>query len=172
MNYDSIFQFHINALSQPTVRQHPLNHKPRKRVHSSITKLCMHFLADGVVQHQNKRRFQRKPDKQHHLYSVWSITLCNSSKNVYLQMMGVFVASPLHYLTFTKHTCICRSEEYVYANVNEGEHCRWHFATCTLCHPNPERTALLFNYSLLRNVLITHCIALFGHFGASLQQIR
>ncbi|KRY25669.1 hypothetical protein T01_2502 [Trichinella spiralis] len=44
--------------------------------------------ADGVVQHQNKRRFQRKPDKQHHLYSAWSITLCNSSKNVYLQMMG------------------------------------------------------------------------------------
>ncbi|KRX61993.1 hypothetical protein T09_5461 [Trichinella sp. T9] len=65
-----------------------------------------------------------------------------------------------------------RSAEYVYANVNEGEHCRWHSAACTLYHPNPERTAPLFNCSLLRNVLITHCIALFGHFGVSLQQIR
>ncbi|KRZ93698.1 hypothetical protein T08_13226 [Trichinella sp. T8] len=54
----------------------------------------------------------------------------------------------------------------------QSKHCRWHSAACTLYHPNPERTAPLFNCSLLRNVLITHCIALFGHFGASLQQIR
>ncbi|XP_003366648.1 hypothetical protein Tsp_13164 [Trichinella spiralis] len=74
--------------------------------------------ADGVQQHQNKRRFQRKPDKQHHLYSVWSITLCNSSKNVSPNDGSiVFVASPLHYLTFSKHTCISRSAEYVYANM-------------------------------------------------------
>ncbi|KRY48157.1 hypothetical protein T03_11864 [Trichinella britovi] len=86
-------------------------------------------IADNVVQHQNKRRFQRKPDKLHHLYSVWSITLCNSSKNV----------SP-----------------------NDGK----------LTIYVSRRTAPLFNYSLLRNVLITHCIALFGHFGVSLQQIR
>ncbi|KRX55245.1 hypothetical protein T09_138 [Trichinella sp. T9] len=72
-------------------------------------------------------------------------------QKMYLQMMGntinvtaqlhlrnIFVVSPLHYLTFSKHTCICRSAEYVYANVNEGEHCRWHFAACTLCHANPE----------------------------------
>ncbi|KRZ59836.1 hypothetical protein T02_13253 [Trichinella nativa] len=46
---NSIFQFHINALSQPTVRQHPLNHNPRRRVHRSIAKHCMHFLIeDGV----------------------------------------------------------------------------------------------------------------------------
>ncbi|KRZ93708.1 hypothetical protein T08_11834 [Trichinella sp. T8] len=45
----SMFQFHINALSQPTVRQHPLNHNPRRRVHRSIAKHCMHFLIeDGV----------------------------------------------------------------------------------------------------------------------------
>ncbi|KRX39638.1 hypothetical protein T05_14172 [Trichinella murrelli] len=34
------------------------------------------------------------------------------------------------------------SAEYVYANVNEGEHCRWHFAACTLCHANPESNHL------------------------------
>ncbi|KRX21975.1 hypothetical protein T07_2092 [Trichinella nelsoni] len=26
---------------------------------------------DGVLQKQNGRRFQRKPDKHHHLYSIW-----------------------------------------------------------------------------------------------------
>ncbi|KRZ85952.1 hypothetical protein T08_14236 [Trichinella sp. T8] len=64
------------------------------------------------------------------------------------------------------------SAEYVYANVNEGEHCRWHFAACTLCHANPERTALLYKCSLLNGGLISYCIALFGDIGTSLQQIR
>ncbi|XP_003379802.1 hypothetical protein Tsp_03453 [Trichinella spiralis] len=111
----------------------------------------MNRKADVVVQQQNKRRFQRKPDKQHDLYSVWSITLCNSSKNVspndgtinvtaQLHLRNIFVVSPLHYLTFSKHTCISRSAEYVHANVKGG--------------------------------LITYCIALFGYFGASPQQIR
>ncbi|KRY30512.1 hypothetical protein T01_9557 [Trichinella spiralis] len=32
---------------------------------------------DGVLQNQNERRFQRKPGRHHHLYSIWPITLCN-----------------------------------------------------------------------------------------------
>ncbi|KRX71462.1 hypothetical protein T06_10938 [Trichinella sp. T6] len=102
------------------------------------------IIADDVVQHQNKRPFQRKPDKQHHLYSVWPITLYNSSK-------------------YVSRVSLCKCED---------DYCRWHSATCTFSHSNPERTAPLFNCSLLRNVLITHCIELFGYFGASLQQKR
>ncbi|KRY29303.1 hypothetical protein T01_12942 [Trichinella spiralis] len=41
----------------------------------------------------------------------------------------------------------------------DGKHCRWHSATCTLCYSNS-------------GGLITYCIALFGHFDASLQQLR
>ncbi|KRX39652.1 hypothetical protein T05_13300, partial [Trichinella murrelli] len=48
----------------------------------SLLDVRNNIIADDVVQHQNKRRFQRKPDKQHHLYSVWPITLYNSSKYV------------------------------------------------------------------------------------------
>ncbi|XP_003379679.1 DNA-repair protein [Trichinella spiralis] len=89
---------------------------------------------DGVLQNQNERRFQRKPGRHHHLYSIWPITLCS------------FVASPLHYLTFTKHTCISRSAEY--------------------------RAAVLYKYTLLKSGLISYCVALLGYFGASFQQLR
>ncbi|XP_003379676.1 DNA-repair protein [Trichinella spiralis] len=104
---------------------------------------------DGVLQNQNERRFQRKPDKHHHLYSIWPITLCS------------FVASALHYLTFTKHTCISRSAEYVYANVKENT------ADGILL-----RAAVLYKYTLLKSGLISYCVALLGYFGASLQQLR
>ncbi|KRX12334.1 hypothetical protein T07_14243, partial [Trichinella nelsoni] len=69
--------------------------------------------------------------------------LCNSSKNVSPNDGKLTI--------FVSRVSLCKCE---------GEYCRWHSATCTVCHPNPE------------NVLITHCIALFGHFGALLQQIR
>ncbi|KRY35861.1 hypothetical protein T01_5491 [Trichinella spiralis] len=78
----------------------------------------MNRKADVVVQQQNKRRFQRKPDKQHDLYSVWSITLCNSSKNVSPNDGTINVTAQLH--------------------LRNSEHCRWHSATCTLRHSNPE----------------------------------
>ncbi|XP_003379895.1 hypothetical protein Tsp_03544 [Trichinella spiralis] len=87
-----------------------------------------------------------------------------------LQKIIVLVVSPLHYLTFSKHKCISRSAEYVYANVKvniaDGILLR------ALCAIQIRKTALLFNYSLVKSVLITHCIALFGYFGASLQQKR
>ncbi|KRX32841.1 hypothetical protein T05_14621 [Trichinella murrelli] len=41
----------------------------------------------------------------------------------------------------------------------DGKHCRWHSSTGTLCYSNA-------------GGLITYCIALFGHFDASLQQLR
>ncbi|KRX61980.1 hypothetical protein T09_10388 [Trichinella sp. T9] len=67
-------------------------------------------VADDVVQHQNKRRFQRKPDKQHHLYSVWPITLYNSSK-------------------YVSRVSLCKCED---------DYCRWHSAACAFSHSNPE----------------------------------
>ncbi|KRZ16483.1 hypothetical protein T11_8500, partial [Trichinella zimbabwensis] len=44
---DSILQFHATALFLYTARQQPLKLKPHRRMHSSRTKICIHFL--GVV---------------------------------------------------------------------------------------------------------------------------
>ncbi|XP_003367935.1 conserved hypothetical protein [Trichinella spiralis] len=109
---------------------------------------------DGVLQNQNERRFQRKPGRHHHLYSIWPITLCS------------FVASALHYLTFTKHTCISRSAEYVYANVKENT--ADGILLRALSAIQIRKELQYYINTLLKGGRISYCVALLGYFGASL----
>ncbi|KRY22725.1 hypothetical protein T12_2021 [Trichinella patagoniensis] len=92
----------------------------------------MNRKADDVVQHQNKRRFQRKPDKQHHLYSVWRYTTLQNIN--YYNLSSYLITLSYVCKAYVSRVGLCKCE---------GEHCRWHSATCTLQNLSAEATFLM-----------------------------